>query len=278
MSPSVISSVQEYSRGMVGGLLFSLPLLYTMEAWWTGFSVRPFALLALVIGTFILLLGYNFYAGIRYDETWREVVIDSIEELGLGLLIAAVLLWLLGRISIDMTLPEIAGKIIVEAMAVAIGVSVGTAHLGGADIDVDDDGEDDTNRPESDSFSGQLVIAFCGAVLFACNVAPTEEVIEIAFESSVWKLLALALLSLFLGGVILYYARFVGSERAVRRNAFDVFRGVVIMYAVALVASALMLWFFGRFADLTPAVCVAQTVVLGVAATLGASAGRLLMQ
>jgi hypothetical protein len=66
----------------VGGLLFSLPLLYTMEAWWAGCDVRPLALLCLVIGTFVLLLGYNLYAGIRYDKTSWEVVIDSVEEIG----------------------------------------------------------------------------------------------------------------------------------------------------------------------------------------------------
>jgi putative integral membrane protein (TIGR02587 family) len=278
MSPSVISSLQEYSRGVVGGLLFSLPLLYTMEAWWTGFIVRPWALLCLVVGTFVLLMGYNVYAGIRYDTTYREVIIDSVEEMGLGLLIAALLLWLLGRIGGDMTWHEIAGKVIVEAMAVAIGVSVGTAHLGGAEADVDADGEDDTNRPVSDDYKGQLVIAFCGAVLFAGNVAPTEEIMVIALESTVLKLLILAMLSMGLGGVILYYVNFVGAEHAVESGFPAICRGVVVMYATALVASALMLWFFGRFANLTPDMWIAQTIVLAVAATLGASAGRLLMQ
>lgn len=148
-------------------------------AWWAGCDVRPLAPLCLVIGTFVLLLGYNLYAGIRYDSTSWEVVIDSVEEIGLGLLIATVLLWLLGRVSWDMTWHEIASKVIVEAMAVAIGVSVGTSQLGGAKADVDADGEDDTNQPISDSYKGQLVIAFCGAVLFAGNVAPTEEIIVI---------------------------------------------------------------------------------------------------
>jgi uncharacterized membrane protein len=47
---------------------------------------------------------------------------------------------------------------------------------------------------------------------------------------------------------------------------------------VALVASAWLLWFFGRFDDASIALVVGQTVVLGFAATLGASAGRLLLQ
>jgi len=62
-----------------------------------------------------------------------EVAIDSVEEMGLGLLIAAFVLWLLGQITFDMTVNEILGKIIIEAMTVAIGVSIGTAQLGGGE-------------------------------------------------------------------------------------------------------------------------------------------------
>ena len=53
--------------------------------------------------------------------------------------------------------------------------------------------------------------------------------------------------------------------------------GTVISYAVALAVSAMMLWFFGRF-ERELLTCLSQVVVLGLAATLGASAGRLLLQ
>jgi len=92
------------------------------------------------------------------------------------------------------------------------------------------------------------------------------------------KLLILAALSMGLGGVILYFVNFVGAEHAVEHDFLAICRGIVIMYAIALVASALMLWFFGRFDNLTIDLWISQTIVLAVAATLGASAGRLLMQ
>ncbi|HEX4668040.1 MAG TPA: DUF2391 family protein, partial [Chthoniobacterales bacterium] len=38
--PSIGDSLREYARGIAGGLMFSLPLLYTMEVWWTGFIER----------------------------------------------------------------------------------------------------------------------------------------------------------------------------------------------------------------------------------------------
>ena len=54
--------------------------------------------------------------------------------------------------------------------------------------------------------------------------------------------------------------------------------GTIIMYAVALTSSAFMLWFFGRFDGLSLHGIVAESVVLGFPAALGASAGRLLIQ
>ncbi|HEV8185877.1 MAG TPA: DUF2391 family protein, partial [Chthoniobacterales bacterium] len=61
-------------------------------------------------------------------------------------------------------------------------------------------------------------------------------------------------------------------------SLLNVIVGTVISYAVALMVSAVILWFFGRFDDVALLTCVAQVVVLGLAATLGSSAGRLLLQ
>ena len=275
---TVTESLREYARGVAGGLLFSLPLLYTMEVWWAGFTAHPFRLAAYVAATFALLLGYNYFVGLRRDSCFSEVVIDSVEEMGLGLAVALLILWLLGRVTWGMPLEEAAGKVIIEAMTVAVGVSVGTAQLGGG-------GEGDEDKGVSGGgsaaggFGGQLIVALCGAVLFAANVAPTEEIVMIAVELSTWRVLGLALLSLALGALVLYYSEFAGSRRHVRFDRHhDVLVGTVVTYAVALAVSAAILLFFGRFDGQALATCVAQTVVLGVAATLGASAGRLLLQ
>ncbi|MEO5754707.1 MAG: TIGR02587 family membrane protein [Chthoniobacterales bacterium] len=276
-SPSVVQSLREYARGIAGGLMFSLPLLYTMEVWWTGFVAGPLRLLIYGLATFILLLGYNHYAGMHQDSCWSEVVIDSVEEMGIGLLVAVGLLLLLGRISPQMQLGEVVGKIVIEAMTVAIGISVGTAQLGlqgeGADS------KQKTSAPNEIHFGGQLVIAICGATLFAANIAPTEEIVAIATESSVAQLLGLMLLSLLLAALILYYIEFSGSKRFVRSDGLvSVLVGTITSYAVALATAAAVLWFFGRFDQVALFTALAETVVLGVATTLGASAGRLLVQ
>jgi len=286
---TISESLQEYGRGVAGGLMFSLPLLYTMEVWWAGFTAHPVRLLCYVLATFILLLGYNRYAGLRRDANLLEEMIDSVEEMGVGLLLSALVLFLLGRLTPEMQADEIAGRIVIEAMTVAIGVSIGTAQLGGGD----DEGmaEDATGTKQKKDkgvegageteihFGGQMLLAACGAVLFAANLAPTEEIVIIAIENSWLKLLGLALLSLLLCALILHYSEFTGAREFVRRDGFSsVLLSTMLTYAVALISSALILWFFGRFDSVTLYTMMAQTIVLGVAATLGASAGRLLLQ
>jgi uncharacterized membrane protein len=55
-------------------------------------------------------------------------------------------------------------------------------------------------------------------------------------------------------------------------------RGITTTYAVALLASWLCLHFFGQLDGKPPPIVLAQCVVAGVPAVLGASAGRLLLQ
>ncbi|MBA2457682.1 MAG: DUF2391 family protein, partial [Gemmatimonadales bacterium] len=69
---SPAESLREYGRGVAGGLLFSLPLLYTTEVWEAGFTMPPHRQLAYLVGTCVLLLGYNRYSGLHPDTSWAE--------------------------------------------------------------------------------------------------------------------------------------------------------------------------------------------------------------
>jgi putative integral membrane protein (TIGR02587 family) len=269
-------ALREYARGVTGGLLFSLPLLYTMEVWWAGFNARPLRLLVYLLAGFLLLFGYNRYAGLREDASWADVAFEAVEEMGLGLLVSLGILWLIGQIDSGMPFSELLGKVVVEGVPAAIGVSVGAAQFGGDGKG--SQGMKGREDKENLSLPGQMVLGLCGAVLFASNVAPTEEVLQIAVESTSWRLLGLALLSLALSGIILFYSDFTGSRPMRSGNGFGkVLSLSVISYAVALAASAFILWFFGRFEGVSLATGIAQTVTLGVASSLGASAGRLLL-
>ncbi|RYD37074.1 MAG: TIGR02587 family membrane protein [Verrucomicrobiaceae bacterium] len=275
---STSESLQEYGRGIAGGLMFSMPLLYTMEVWWAGFMLHPGRILSYTVVTFALLLLYNRFAGLRRDATFLEVAIDSVEEMGIGLVLSAFILWLAGRIGWEMDRFEVLGKIVMEGMTVAIGVTVGTAQLGASD---DGDGglAGDDEEDSASAYFPQLSVALCGAVLFAANVAPTDEISVIAMESSPAKLLLFSLVSMLLASLILHFSNFRGSSRyVVKDTAMMAARGIFSTYAVALLASAGSLWFFGKLDGEPFSQCLGQTVVLGLPAVLGASAGRLLLQ
>ncbi len=274
-SGSVQRSLQEYGRGIAGGLLFSLPMLYTMEIWQFGFFLEPSRIFIYGVATFVLLMGYNRFAGLHQDATWLEVVIDSIEEMGIGVVLSALFLTVIGRITFDTTLPEAVGKAVISGMTVAIGVSVGTAQLGG--------GEDETEapvEPRPSAFHEQLIIAAIAAILVSGSIAPTDEVAFLGRNLELWNLLALVTLSFLLTAFILFYADFIGSMPHLPqpKTILIVIGRSASSYVVALLVSAAMLWFFGRFDDLTLVPALAATISLGLVSTLGASAGRLLLQ
>lgn len=279
-------SLKEYGRGLTGGLLFSLPMLYTMELWWAGFMVNSMQLLLYFVIGIALLVLYNRYVGIRKDNSYLECLLESFEEMGLAILLTVFILWITGRISNLMSLNEISGKVVVEAVTVAIGISVGKSQLGSNGDDDkeeenDQEGEDEKTKASkrTDVFRN-ISIALCGTILVVSNVAPTEEIVVIAMETKTFKIFTIALLSIGIGGAVLYYINFTGTEkRELKQNHHGMaLTGTLIMYAIALVSSAFMLWFFGRFTGMALEGIIAETVILGFPAAIGASAGRLLIQ
>lgn len=270
-------SLSEYGRGVAGGLMFAMPLLFTMEVWYAGILLEPVRIMIYVACTFGLLIFYNRFVGLREDATFLEVVIDSVEEMGIGIVLSALVLWLAGMIDATMNSREIIGTVVMEAMTVAIGVSIGTAQLGGPS------GNDDGVKNDKDSvarkYLPQTTIAFCGAILFAANIAPTDEMKVIAMEIPAGRLILVAAFSLFLATLILHFSEFRGASTfGLNGSLLLKIRGVITTYAVALSASAAALWFFGKFDHQPLFIIVAETVVLGLPAVLGASAGRFLLQ
>ncbi|GAB3168994.1 TIGR02587 family membrane protein [Telluribacter humicola] len=284
-SRPIKESLEEYGRGIAGGLLFSFPLLYTMEVWWAGFIASPLQLIGVILFTFLLLLGYNRYAGMHPEAHWRSIVLDSFEEIAIGFLLAFGVLLMLRRIEFDsMSMVEIVGKVVIEAMVVSIGVSIGTSQLG---IETEDSAPTKEEKKmikqieeeRQHSLFGLVVLGICGSVVVGGNVAPTEEILMIGIQSKPIHILTMALVSLFLCLLIIFYSDFRGGVLEGSKVAIQV---VVLQtctcYVIALGTSALLLWFFGRFDDSSLWVCFSQTIALGVLSSLGASAGNLLIR
>ena len=278
-----IKTIKEYGRGIIGGLLFSLPLLYTMELWWIGFLASPEKLLAFIGVTFILLLGYNRYAGMREDSSYLEVFRESVEEIGIAFVVTFLFLLLINKINFQMSFDEMIGKVIVESMIVAIGISVGTAQLGQEDEGDTGMDKEDKEDKESDKKQDPLqlwILSFCGAALFSSSVAPTEEILQIAVVSENIHLLLMVLTSLLLSFVILYYSDFKNSKAA-KGGLREISLHIMIAYSAALFISVIFLWFFGRTGSSFNSsfnILLAQVIVLSIPGLIGASAGRLLIK
>ena len=284
MTESNRKTLKEFGRGIIGGLLFSLPLVYTMEVWWTGFIAPPEYLLSCIGGTYLLLLGYNRYAGMKKDSSFAEVCWDSVEEIGLAFIVSFLFLLLISSIDLGMSLDEIAGKVIVESMIVAIGISVGTAQLGG-NSEEGEKGENEKSKTGStkeeaekndNSILKRMILAVCGSVLVASSVAPTEEILMIAVSSNNIELLLMVFVSLLITGVTLYYSDFKKAPKT-KPGTRVMLLQLTFDYIITLMVCFLLLWFFGRVQDYGFNIIVAQMVILGIPGTLGASAGRLLI-
>ena len=118
-----------------------------------------------------------------------------------------------------------------------------------------------------------------GALFFAFNVAPTQEMVLIAYKMTPWHALALALASLAMLHALVYSVGFAGQEDPGRESFFaSVFaRFTVVGYVLALAVSAYVLWTFGRADGTSATQIVVSTIVLGSPAALGAALARLII-
>lgn len=118
-----------------------------------------------------------------------------------------------------------------------------------------------------------------GAIFFAFNVAPTEEMVLIAFQMSEWQVLALVGVSLLMMHAFVYSVEFKGQATAAPgTSGWSVFaRYTLVGYAAALLTSAYVLWTFGRYEESGLQFQVTSAMVLAFPASLGAAAARLVL-
>src|SRR5690606_23481428 len=108
-----------------------------------------------------------------------------------------------------------------------------------------------------------VVLALCGSIIVGGNVAPTEEVVVLAVGASPVHILLMAVLSLAMSMVVVYFSDFKGTGHNKQGNlAFAITLDTCLSYITALAASAFLLWFFGRFEGVSFEMAFAQCIVL----------------
>lgn len=264
---------------MGGGLLVGLPLLFTMEVWWHGFLLPSGKILVLFAVGFAIVIGYTALTGFRRESTWSEVIIDSIESMGIAVILAAVALFVLGRIEGGTSLRDGVGKIALEAIPIAFGASVASGQLSGAGADAGDQGSPATEGRGDVGTFGRLLVAAGGALLFALNVAPTEEPMLLGVEAEWWRLVLAMVASYAVTLALVFYADFPGgrSSEPGESPLAHPLTETLAAYAISLLVALGLLWAFGRTDGIGLRAIIGQTVTLAIVACIGAAAGRLLI-
>jgi putative integral membrane protein (TIGR02587 family) len=262
------------SRAFGGAVIFAIPLLMTMEMWWLGFSMEPGRLLLFMSINFSILIGLSYFAGFERTFSWKEDAMDAFAAFGVGILTSAAMLALLAVITFDMTWGEIVGKVALQSVPASIGAMLGRKQLGGGQ-----DTQAEEERKAEAGYGGELFLMLAGALFLALNVAPTEEMILIAYQMSPWHILALGFLSIILLHVLVYTVGFSGQESRPEGGTFlsTFFHFTLAGYGIALLISFYVLWTFGRTEDVAPTEIASMVVVLGFPASLGAATARLVI-
>jgi len=274
---SVHKTAQDLLRAVSGGLLVGLPLLFTMEMWFHSFLLPSWKIVLLLGVSFIVVIGYSAVSGFRRERSWTELLVDSMETMGIAIVVAAGAMLLLGRIGPEIGLRDAVGKVALEAIPVAFGVSLAGSQLAARGDDGNDQGMvGDEGGPGT---LGRLVVAAGGSLLFALNVAPTEEPVLLGVEAEWWLLLLVVGVSLATTFAIVFYADFRGGRTLEQRNGplSHPLSETVAAYAISLLVSLLLLWSFGRTDGVSASAIAGQVIMLGVLASFGAAAGRLLV-
>lgn len=266
----------ELGRAFAGALIFSIAMLMTMEMWSIGFSVDPLRLALFTLATVLLLVRLAHDQGFESSITWRASVIDAFVGYGVGLVMAAVLLPLLGVIKWGMGPDEIVGKLAIQAIPGAIGALLARSQLGEGGAEEE---EDEQAGGEAQRYGAELFTLLVGALFIAFNVAPTEEMVLISYMMSPWHAAVAVLLSLALLHVFVYEVDFRGGHKRPEGMSFGMLflRFTVTGYALVLLVCWYLLWTFGRLDGVSVSAALMGVIVLAFPGALGAAAARLIL-
>jgi putative integral membrane protein (TIGR02587 family) len=259
------------ARAFGGAIVFSLPLLMTMEMWWLGFHMDRLRMALLLVLELPLLVGLAHLAGFEETTGLVDAAVDAAAAFAVAGLTSAAALWVFGIIRSGMSADEIVGKVALQAVPASIGALLAQSQFG--------HGEEEGRKRREAGRLGEYFFMGVGALFLAANLAPTEEMVLIAHKMSDGAVVLLAAVSLACMHAFVFAVEFRGEVNLPPGTPFwsAFLRFSVLGYVIALAMSAYVLWTFGRFDGSAAAQAVKETVVLGFPSALGAAAARLIL-
>ena len=269
---------RDYARGLArafgGAIIFGLPLLMTMEMWSLGYSIHPARLILFLIANFAVLVILSRFGGFEPTATISEDLLDALGAYAVGFVVSAIILSLFGLIGPSLSPTDTISMIAVQSVPTSFGAMLARKQLGDGEAD-----RDEARLARTNGYGAQLFLMLAGALFFAFNIAPTEEVVLIGFKMTAWHSLALIGVSLLLLHVLVFAVGFPGQDKGPERygTALMFLAFTVPGYGIALLISLYVLWTFGRLDGVSFDVLAGSMVVLGFPASTGAAIARLVV-
>jgi putative integral membrane protein (TIGR02587 family) len=273
-------------RAVSGGLLFGVPLLYTMEVWRTGTHTEPHQMMVLLVLLALPVYALNRTAGFRSSADSRRVdaVADSIETIAIGLVTTGLVLTMLREIDADSPIEVALGKTLYESIPFCLGIGFARHFLSGERTESSEEPSGAEDDPVAGDRAGErspgvladLGASSLGATFVALSIAPTDEVPLIASAMSPPWLLVMVAASLVASYGIVFVAGFTRQDtRHAHRGAFQrPTTETLVCYLISLAVALVLLWMFQQGVEPWNDV-VNRVIVLGFPAAIGGAAGRL---
>lgn len=259
-------------RAFGGALVFSLPLLMTMEMWSLSGTVEKERLALLFVLSIPLLVGLSHYAGFEETFCMLDDVVDTFVAMAVGFVTSAGILWMLGVITPDTDAGDVIAKVAVQAVPGSIGALLAASQFGTPE-------EEEKEKHRFTRYDGELFLMGIGAIFFAFNLAPTDEMVAIAQQMTEWQVIMLVAVSLVIMHAFVYAVQFSGTPETPEGTPrwSLVLRFTIPGYAIALLMSLYILWTFGRMDGVSLKTALATAVVLAFPGAIGAAAARLVI-
>jgi putative integral membrane protein (TIGR02587 family) len=118
------------TRAFGGALVFSLPMLMTMEMWELGFAMHRLKLAMLVLTLMPLLHGLAYFCGFEDTRGHGPAALDALVAFAVACITATCTLGMLGLLARGMSTGEIVAEIVVQAVPGSFGALLAQSQFG----------------------------------------------------------------------------------------------------------------------------------------------------
>lgn len=273
MDESIGNELRNQGRGIVGAfLVVGLSFLYTMETWWLGWRLPLTHLVAYAFVGLAIVSVLTQNVGFREEEDRSQRnpsrVVTNFTELVLQSFVAAyAVLLVFGIVELGDSPIQVVRLGLIQVVPLGFGAALANQLL-----------QDSDGSHAENVFPWNLGVFALGAAFVAFPISVTQEVELMAVHAGWVRLAVLVVFSLLVVHLVLHELEFRGHGGRVQdRPEWAQLGTAFTAYGVGVVVSVFLLAAFGHFAETTLEVAVQETLVLSFLASVGASAGEVVL-